>query len=51
MLDINQIKEEIYANNGEIFISDIEKTLLSNIALVDLKINDAKEKIKKLMTH
>lgn len=48
MISINQISEEVYANNGEIFISDVEKTLLSSISLIDLKIRDVKEKLKNI---
>ena len=46
MLDINKLSEEVYANNGEIFINDIESKLNSAIALVDLKIRDVKSKIR-----
>ena len=45
MLDINALSEEVYSNNGEIFISEVEKDLLSKISLIDLKIRDIKDKI------
>ena len=45
MLNINNLSEEVYANNGEIFISDVEKELTSAISLIDLQIRDLKEKI------
>lgn len=45
MLDINELSEEVYSNNGEIFITEVEKDLTSKIALIDLKVRDIKEKI------
>lgn len=46
IIDINRLKEEIYSNNGEIFISDVEKSLTSELSLIDLQIRDLKENIK-----
>ena len=48
IIDINRLKEEVYSNNGEIFISDVEKSLTSELSLIDLQIRDLKEKIKTL---
>lgn len=45
MLNINELSEEVYRNNGEIFITDVEKTLTSKISLIDLRIRDVREKI------
>lgn len=45
MININDLSEEVYANNGEIFISDVEKELASAISLIDLQIRDLKDKI------
>ena len=46
MLDINKLSEEVYENNGEIFINDVESKINSAMSLVDLKIRDVKSKIK-----
>lgn len=48
MLDINELSEEVYTNNGEIFITDVEKELSASIALIDLKVRDIKKKIQTL---
>lgn len=48
MLNINDLSEEVYRNNGEIFISDVEKGLSSQISLLDLKIFDIKGKINSI---
>lgn len=46
MLDINELSEEVYSNNKDIFVADEEKEILSAISLLELKIKDVKEKIK-----
>lgn len=46
VIDINQLKEEVYAHNGEIFVSDVESTLNAELSLIDLQIRDLKENIK-----
>jgi len=45
MLDVNTLSEEVYSNNGEIFIAEEEKELTSKMSLINLKIRDFKGKI------
>ena len=46
LLDINELSEEVYSNNKDIFVADEEKEILSSISLLELKIKDVKERIK-----
>lgn len=48
MININELSEEVYANNGDIFIADAEKEMTAALSLIELKIRDIKESIKNI---
>lgn len=48
MLNINELSEQVYERNGEVFISDVEKELTEKIAYCNLKIENAKQSLKEL---
>lgn len=48
LLDINELKDEVYEKNGEIFISDIEKELTNKISMINLKITNEKSALSEL---
>lgn len=42
MLNIQELSEQVYEQNGEIFISDIEKELNEKIAYCNIKLENEK---------
>ncbi len=48
LLSIQDLSDEVYEKNGEIFISDIEKELQSKISLCNLKITTLKKSLKEI---
>lgn len=48
LLDLNKLKEEVFEENGEILISDIEKELNNNISLCNIKISEKKRSLNQI---
>lgn len=48
MLNLHELSEQVYEQNGEIFISDVEKELNEKIAYCNLKIDNAKQSLIEL---
>lgn len=48
LLSIQDLSDEVYEKNGEIFISDIEKELQSKISLCNLKISTLKKSLDEI---
>lgn len=48
LIDINELKEEVFEKNGEVFISDIEKELSNKIAMINLKISNKKTALSEI---
>ena len=46
MLNIQELSEQVYEQNGEIFISDIEKELNEKIAYCNIKLENEKNALK-----
>ena len=47
MLNIQELSEQVYEQNGEIFISDIEKELNEKIAYCNIKLENEKNARKR----
>ena len=48
MLNIQELSEQVYEQNGEIFISDIEKELNEKIAYCNIKLENEKNALKEI---
>lgn len=48
LLNIQELSDEVYEKNGEIFIADIEKDFQNKIALCNLKIGHAKKALMEI---
>lgn len=48
LLNIQELSEQVYERNGEIFVSDIEKELMERVSLINLKIENAKETLREI---
>lgn len=48
MLNIQELSEQVYEQNGEIFLSDVEKELNSKISYCNLKIDNEKRALKEI---
>ncbi len=48
MLNIQELSEQVYERNGEVFISNVEKELTEKIAYCNLKIENANQSLKEL---
>lgn len=48
LLNIQELSEQIYENNGEIFISDIQKEYSEKISYINLKISTLKQSLREI---
>lgn len=48
LLNIQELSEQIYESNGEIFVSNLEKELTEKIAYINLKISNLKQSLKEI---
>ena len=48
LLNIQELSEQVYEKNGEIFITDVEKEYSERIAFLNLKLSDLKRSLKEI---
>lgn len=48
LLNIQELSEQVYEHNGEIFVSDIEKELYERISYINLQINSLNDSLKEI---
>ncbi|MBR4891519.1 MAG: hypothetical protein IKU15_09595 [Clostridia bacterium] len=48
LLNIQELSEQIYENNGELFVSDIQKEYLEKISYINLKISNNQQTLREI---